>query len=36
LETWSLRGLARPADDKYAAQSADADPVYAVWGSKTD
>lgn len=36
LETCSLRGLARPADDKYFAQTADADPVYAVWGSRAD
>ena len=34
LETWSVRGLPRPADDKYADQMADSDPVYAVWGSK--
>ncbi len=32
LETWSLRGLPRPADDKYADRLAHADPVYAVWG----
>ena len=32
LETWSLRGLPRPAEDKYAAQLATSDPVYAVWG----
>ncbi len=35
LETWSLRGLPRPADDKYAGRMALSDPVYAVWGSKT-
>jgi SAM-dependent methyltransferase len=34
LETFSLRGLPRPEDDKYAAQTAQADPVYAVWGRK--
>ncbi|MEJ2593493.1 MAG: methyltransferase domain-containing protein, partial [Candidatus Thiodiazotropha sp.] len=34
LETWSLRGLLRPADDKYADRMAFADPVYAVWGEK--
>ncbi len=34
LETWSMRGLPRPADDKYAAQLAFSDPVYAVWGEK--
>jgi hypothetical protein len=32
LETWSLRGLPRPEGDKYAAQTALADPIYAVWG----
>jgi SAM-dependent methyltransferase len=32
LETFSLRGLPRPADDKYAGQLAESDPVYAVWG----
>jgi SAM-dependent methyltransferase len=32
LETWSLRGLPRPPDDKYAGQLAHSDPVYAVWG----
>ena len=35
LETWSIRGLPRPADDKYAGQQADSDPVYAVWGSRS-
>ena len=34
LETWSVRGLPRPAEDKYADRMADSDPVYAVWGSK--
>ena len=34
LETWSLRGLPRPLDDKYARQMATSDPVYAVWGEK--
>ncbi|MGB5639589.1 MAG: methyltransferase domain-containing protein, partial [Sedimenticolaceae bacterium] len=32
LETWSIRGLPRPADDKYADRRQDSDPVYAVWG----
>ena len=32
LQTWSLRGLPRPADDPYAGQLATSDPVYAVWG----
>lgn len=31
LHTESIRGLPRPADDKYAATLATADPVYAVW-----
>jgi len=35
LETWSIRGLPRPADDKYADRRNDSDPVFAVWGSKT-
>jgi len=35
LETWSIRGLPRPADDKYADRHADSDPVYAVWGSRS-
>ena len=34
LESWSLRGLPRPADDKYADQMPNSDPVYAVWGDK--
>jgi SAM-dependent methyltransferase len=34
LETWSLRGQLRPADDKYAGQLPFADPLYAVWGEK--
>ena len=34
LETFSLRGLPRPGDDKYADQLALSDPVYAVWGYK--
>jgi SAM-dependent methyltransferase len=33
LGTESLRGLPRPADDKYAEQRATADPLFAVWGS---
>lgn len=32
LHTESLRGLARPSDDKYAEQRAAADPLFAVWG----
>ncbi len=34
LETWSIRGLPRPEDDKYADQYADSDPVFAVWGAR--
>ena len=34
LETWSLRGLPRPADDKYAGRLAQSDPVHAVWGRR--
>jgi SAM-dependent methyltransferase len=34
LETYSLRGLPRPEDDKYAGQIALSDPVYAVWGER--
>lgn len=34
LETWSIRGLPRPSDDRYAARRHDSDPVYAVWGSR--
>jgi SAM-dependent methyltransferase len=34
LETFSMRGLPRPQDDKYADRLADSDPIYAVWGSK--
>ena len=34
LETWSVRGLPRPSDDKYADRRTDSDPIYAVWGSK--
>lgn len=32
LHTYSIRGLPRPSDDKYAAQILFSDPVYAVWG----
>ncbi len=34
LKTYSVRGLPRPADDKYYGQQPFADPVYAVWGRK--
>jgi hypothetical protein len=32
LHTYSMRGLPRPADDRYASQILFSDPVYAVWG----
>jgi SAM-dependent methyltransferase len=32
LETYSMRGLPRPRDDKYANEQPFSDPVYAVWG----
>jgi SAM-dependent methyltransferase len=35
LETWSMRGLPRPPDDKYADQLQESDPVYAIWGERT-
>lgn len=34
LETYSVRGLPRPENDKYSGQIPYADPVYAVWGRK--
>lgn len=34
LHSYSLRGLPRPLDDKYAGQLPQSDPVYAVWGYK--
>ena len=36
LNTWSLRGLPRPAHDQYADRLRLADPVYAVWGRRRD
>jgi SAM-dependent methyltransferase len=35
LQTYSIRGLGRPVQDKYYMQLPYADPVYAVWGEKT-
>ena len=32
LKTYSIRGLPRPADDKYYSEIMDSDPIYAVWG----
>jgi SAM-dependent methyltransferase len=34
LNTFSLRNLPRPEDDKYYGQIPHADPVYAVWGQR--
>lgn len=34
LHSYSLCGLPRPTDDKYAGQLMLSDPVYAVWGTK--
>lgn len=36
LETYSMRGIPRPWDDKYFPQMRFSDPVYAVWGRKTN
>jgi SAM-dependent methyltransferase len=33
-ETYSMRGLPRPRDDKYAGELALSDPVYAVWATR--
>lgn len=34
LNSFSLAGLFRPKDDKYASQTPWSDPVHAVWGDK--
>jgi SAM-dependent methyltransferase len=34
LGTYSMRGLPRPRDDKYAGELLVSDPVYAVWGTR--
>jgi len=34
LQTYSIRGLPRPHDDKYFPEMWFSDPVYAVWGRK--
>ncbi len=34
LGSESVRGLPRPLDDKYAAELAESDPIYAVWGTR--
>jgi hypothetical protein len=33
LQTESVRGLPRPTDDKYIAQTLISDPIFAVWGT---
>ncbi len=35
LQTRSIRGLSRPATDRYASQIPHADPLYAVWGRRS-
>ena len=34
LQTYSIRGLPRPHDDKYFPELRFSDPVFAVWGQK--
>jgi SAM-dependent methyltransferase len=34
LQTYSIRGLPRPHDDKYFPDLLFSDPIYAVWGQK--
>jgi SAM-dependent methyltransferase len=36
LHTRTLRGLKRPADDKYAAQRDTSDPLFAAWGRRAE
>ena len=33
VNTWSMRGLPRPAGDPYGGQPPESDPVYAVWAN---
>ncbi len=35
LQTFSIRGLPRPHDDKYFPDLWYSDPIYAVWGQKS-
>ncbi|NBC12073.1 MAG: methyltransferase domain-containing protein [Gammaproteobacteria bacterium] len=35
FNTWSLRGLPRPAEDEYTRRLRHSDPVYAVWARRT-
>jgi hypothetical protein len=32
LETYSIRGLPRPTNDKYFSDLMESDAIYAVWG----
>jgi len=34
IETFTMRGLPRPADDKYYSENPFSDPVFAVWARK--
>jgi hypothetical protein len=34
LQTYSIRGLPRPHDDKYFPDLPFSDPIFAVWGQK--
>lgn len=34
LQTYSMRGLPRPRDDKYFGQQRFSDPIFAVWGQR--
>lgn len=36
IETYSARGVPRPAHDKYYSQFRFSDPVYAVWGERIE
>ena len=36
LGTYSMRGLPRPQNDRYAGELALSDPVYAVWGTASE
>jgi SAM-dependent methyltransferase len=35
ISSYSMRGLPRPRDDKYAGERTLSDPVFAVWGTRT-
>ena len=36
IESFSMRGLPRPADDAYTAQTSESDPIFAVIGRRVD